>query len=215
MRALCMLIYAILQFSEGSCFVSRYSKSAAQTALSATYSNTDSKADYANQIVECNNILYRAASTRNEDPELVLSALEKLEKLYREKRKTEGETVAKQVLFNLNGDWRLVFTTGTKSTQDRFQTKINYVPFKAIQSFNSTQQPFVIENGIYAWDVPVIKFSGGFDFDLRKSKVCATASNELFPNINTFDKLLYPDVNMESSLNSTLIKYLFSEQQFS
>jgi hypothetical protein len=80
--------------------------------------------------------------------------------------------VAKEVLKNLNGSWRLIFTTGTKSTQDKFKTKINYVPFKAIQSFNTTDQPYRIENGIYAWDFPVLKFSGLFDFDIRKSKVC-------------------------------------------
>ena len=102
---------------------------------------------------------------------------------HREKRKAEGESVAEQVLANLNGSWRLVFTTGTKSTQERFQTKINYVPFKAIQSFNTSQTPFSIENGIYAFDFPVIKFFGSFDFDRRKSKVSTQINKVLSTSI--------------------------------
>ena len=46
------------------------------------------------------------------------------------------------------------------------------VPFqKAVQSFDTTQNPFAIENGIYVGDFAVLKFFGDFIFDLRKSKL--------------------------------------------
>ena len=48
----------------------------------------------------------------------------------RVKRKAEPEKAAQEVLDNLTGDWRLIFTTGTKDTQDRFKAKINYFPLK-------------------------------------------------------------------------------------
>lgn len=42
---------------------------------------------------------------------------------------------------------------------------------KAIQKFDATTSPKVIENGIYAWSVPLIRFSGDWDFDQRKRKL--------------------------------------------
>ena len=48
----------------------------------------------------------------------------------RTKRKTEGELVAKNVLSNLSGEWRLIFTTGTIDTQKRIKGKISYFPIK-------------------------------------------------------------------------------------
>jgi len=74
-------------------------------------------------------------------------------------------------LENLNGNWRLIFTTGTKSTQERFKRKINYFPFKAIQSFDTSTEPFQIENGIYFGDSVVLKFFGDFTFNLLTSKL--------------------------------------------
>lgn len=88
----------------------------------------------------------------------------------RQKRKAEGEGVAQDVLDNLTGEWRLVFTTGTKKTQDR-SGKINYFPLKAIQAFDATKDPMYIENAIYVGDFALIKFRGDFEFDLKKSKV--------------------------------------------
>jgi len=115
--------------------------------------------------------LRKAAVTKCEDPDEVFVALEDLEKLMREKRKKEGNKIAEEVLNNLTGEWRLIFTTGTKKTQDRFKTKINYFPLKAIQAFDSTKDPMYIENAIYAGDFSLIKFRGDFEFDLKKSKV--------------------------------------------
>jgi len=127
--------------------------------------------EYDEKISSCKELLRQAAITKAEDPEEVLSALQDLEKLMRQKRKVEGEGVAKQVLDGLTGEWRLIFTTGTKKTQDRFKTKINYFPLKAIQAFDATKDPMSIENAIYVGDFALIKFMGTFTFDLKKSKV--------------------------------------------
>jgi hypothetical protein len=127
--------------------------------------------EYDQKISSFKDLLRKAAITRAEDPDEVLEALEGLEKLMRQKRKVEGESVAKEVLDNLTGEWRLIFTTGTKKTQDRFKTKINYFPLKAIQAFDATQEPKYIENAIYVGDFSLLKFIGTFTFDLKKSKV--------------------------------------------
>ena len=138
-----------------------------QTAVSTltvihgkTSSTSEEVADYDEQIQSCTQILNKTVKTQAEDPEVVLQALETLEKVMRSKRKTDTSfTVAKDVLENLNGSWRLVFTTGTKQTQDRFETKINYFPIKAVQSFDTSGgEPFKIENGIYAGDFALLKF---------------------------------------------------------
>ena len=128
--------------------------------------------EYDEQIASCNAILSKAAETKNEDPEIVLEALESLEKLMKAKRKQDKKKeVAQDVLDNLNGSWRLIFTTGTKKTQERFETKINYFPIKAVQSFDTTREPFQIQNGIYAGDFALLNFAGDFEFSLKKSKL--------------------------------------------
>jgi hypothetical protein len=48
--------------------------------------------------------------TKDEDPDQVFEALSNLEKLMREKCKAEADA-AQRVLDNLNGSWRLVFST--------------------------------------------------------------------------------------------------------
>ena len=128
------------------------------------------KNDYDEPIQQALQVLYRAADTKKEDPEVVVDALESLEKLMRSKCKAE-DSAAQDVLDNLNGDWRLVFTTGTKQTQEKFGAKINYFPLKAVQSFNPTVNPFKIENGIYLGDFALIKFFGDFEFNLKSRKL--------------------------------------------
>jgi hypothetical protein len=86
--------------------------------------------EYDTAITEAKSILNRAAATKKEDPDLVINALQDLEKLMRQKCKAEPETAAKEILASLNGDWRLVFTTGTADTQNRIKGKINYFPLK-------------------------------------------------------------------------------------
>jgi len=116
-------------------------------------------------------ILYKAAETTQEDPDEVLEALEDLEQKMRKKAK-EDSSVAEQMERALDGSWRLVFTTGTKKTQDRLGgAKINYFPIKAVQSFATKQDPMGIENGIYVGEWPVLKFSGVMVFDRRKRKL--------------------------------------------
>jgi len=133
---------------------------------------TKENIDYQTRIDECNQILKKAAETREEDPDLVYEALEDLEKLMRVKCSSEPE-FANEILENLNGSWRLIFTTGTKSTQKKLKGgRINYFPIKAVQSFSSKTTPFYISNGIYLiGDRPVLQFSGDFDFNLKLRKL--------------------------------------------
>jgi hypothetical protein len=71
-------------------------------------------AEYQTKIDSCNEILKKAALTKDEDPQLVFEALSDLEKLMRVKCKSEPDA-AQEVLDNLNGDWRLVFSKYTRT----------------------------------------------------------------------------------------------------
>lgn len=126
--------------------------------------------EYDEPIAEALEILYKAAETKKEDPELVFGALEDLEKLMRQKCKAEPDA-ASDVLENLNGDWRLIFTTGTRESQKKLGAKINYFPIKAVQSFDPTSDPMQIQNGIYFGDFAVLKFFGDFEFNLKSRKL--------------------------------------------
>ena len=53
--------------------------------------------------------------------------------IFREKAKAEPQA-AEEVLSNLNGEWRLIFTTGTQETQKKIKAKINYFPIKVSSS---------------------------------------------------------------------------------
>jgi len=126
--------------------------------------------DYDEPIAKSIEILNAAAETKSEDPDEVVTALEDLEKLMRKKCKAEPQA-AEKVLENLNGSWRLIFTTGTKKKQDEIKGTVNYFPIKAVQSFDTSTDPFGIENGIYLGDLNVVKFAGPFDFDLVRRKL--------------------------------------------
>lgn len=67
-------------------------------------------AEYQSSIDSCNEILTKAAVTKDEDPDQVFEALSTLEKLMREKCKSESDA-AQIILDNLNGSWRLIFST--------------------------------------------------------------------------------------------------------
>jgi hypothetical protein len=114
-------------------------------------------------------LLTRASKSKDEDSEAVYTALADLEKQMRALAK-EDPSVAETMLTMMNGDWRLIFTTGTKNTQDRFGA-INYFPLKAVQTFRTLQEPKLITNAIYIGDFAVIKFEGEMDFDLKKRKL--------------------------------------------
>jgi hypothetical protein len=119
-------------------------------------------------------VLYRAAETKTEDSDAVVAALLDLEKLQRQANKASPEA-ADATLDALSGNgggasWRLVFTTGTIDTQKR-TGRVNYFPIKATQSFNKATDPWLIENGIYLGDFPILKFKGDFDWTLQPSGV--------------------------------------------
>ncbi|KAL7475447.1 hypothetical protein ACHAW6_001363, partial [Cyclotella cf. meneghiniana] len=123
------------------------------------------------EITEAKAILSRAAETKLEDPDKVMAALESLEKHCKAKFKQDPSAFSKDILDNISGEWRLIFTTGTKERQNKSGGRVNYFPLKAIQKFDAASQPKLIENGIYAWDLPLIRFSGDWDFDERKRKL--------------------------------------------
>ena len=100
----------------------------------------------------------------------IVGALLDLEKYMRQTNKgneLQMEETLQSLSGNGGGSWRLVFTTGTINTQKR-QGRINYFPIKATQSFQQQQQsnenddPWLIENGLYIGDFPLIKFKGDF-----------------------------------------------------
>ncbi|CAB9517900.1 expressed unknown protein [Seminavis robusta] len=127
--------------------------------------------DVDTEINAAKSILVTAAETKAEDSDTVIEALLSLEKLMRKKAKAEGESVAEDMKTQLNGDWRLIFTTGTADTQQKYG-KINYFPLKAVQTFRTVEEdPMKITNGIFAGDFPLVKFFGEMDFDLKKRKL--------------------------------------------
>lgn len=136
---------------------------ATSTALAST--TEDLQAAVSSNIA----LLTRAAETKDEDSQAVYTALVDLEKQMRTLAK-EDPSVATEMLKSLSGDWRLIFTTGTAKTQQKFG-KINYFPLKAVQSFRTQQEPMLIENGIYVGDFIVLKFAGTMEFDLRKRRL--------------------------------------------
>lgn len=125
--------------------------------------STESKSNDA-LIEEAKATLYNAAETKAEDSDKVIGALLDLEKLMRKKNK-ENEEQMMETLNYLSGDgggsWRLIFTTGTINTQER-TGRINYFPIKATQSFNKEEDPWLIENGLYIGEFPLVKFKGDF-----------------------------------------------------
>ena len=143
--------------------LSSYHYSFVRSAAAGTTIDADLQVSMQNNL----NTLYRAAETKQEDSDTVFRALSDLEKEMRQLAR-EDESVATTMLDQLDGDWQLVFTTGTAQTQSKIG-KINYFPLKAVQSFRPAQR--YIENGIYLGDIPVLKFSGDMDFDLRKRRL--------------------------------------------
>jgi len=113
------------------------------TARSSSILASTATATSDTEIQDAKELLCRAAETKLENPDRVF----------------------------ISGEWRLIFTTGTKERQKKSGGRVNYFPLKAIQKFDATVEPKVIENGIYAWDLPLLRFSGDFDFDARRRKL--------------------------------------------
>ncbi len=174
MNALTYLSLSVLALSSlvaVEAFVSPTWSFARISALSAT-TETDSTEDIFAQMEASKQILYRAAETKQEDPDTVIDALLDLEKLSRKANKADP-SLAEATLKNLSEggvNWRLIFTTGTVETQRKLgDTKINYFPLKATQSFDSSNpDDWIIQNGIAVGDFDLIKFQGDFDWTLSE-----------------------------------------------
>lgn len=77
----------------------------------------------------------------------------------------------------LSGDWRLIYTTGTKKTEDEIG-RVNYVPIVAIQRFDMGKK--FLRNGVYFGPLS-LEFEGSLrwtdetrrlEFDFEDLKVC-------------------------------------------
>ena len=112
---------------------------------------------YDNDINTADSILRRAAVDKSTSPDEVITQLLSLEKLMRLKNKLDGGATSRDTIRNLNGAWRLVFTTGTIDTQKKIG-KINYFPIKAVQTFNTATDPYTISNGIYVGTFPLLRW---------------------------------------------------------
>lgn len=124
--------------------------------------------EFDSQIESAKSILWRAAESKAEDGELVVDTLLDLEKLMRAKARVDPG-VAEDTLSNLNGAWRLVFTTGTIDMQKKLKGRINYFPLKAVQCFNVNSMK--ITNSIMVGDFALLKFFGPFEFNNKSRKV--------------------------------------------
>ena len=160
---------ALLYFGVASAFVPA-SPSIRTFPLTRSASVSDD-VDIDTKIASCKAILVKAADTKKEDSETVVQALLDLEKLQRKKAKEEGDVVGEEMKTQLNGDWRLIFTTGTAKTQEKYGS-VNYFPIKAVQTFRTiNEDPMKITNGIFVGDFPLLKFSGEMDFDVKRRKL--------------------------------------------
>ncbi|KAM3574174.1 hypothetical protein VYU27_003893 [Nannochloropsis oceanica] len=120
---------------------------------------------------EAKRVLVEASQTRKVAPELVGAAISFLEKSARKGKKSpeDGEKEAEELLRKITGRWRLIFTTGTKGTQNTIG-KINYFPVKAVQSFGvpfssslPPSSPSEYANVIYLGPWPVVQVLGSFN----------------------------------------------------
>ena len=165
---LCTASY-VLAFSSISSPVSfsqRHSSILASTTTTTTTTTTVS-----NDVQEAKQLLYRAAETKLENPDRVLDAMISLENNAKAQLKEDSAALAKDIMDNISGDWRLIFTTGTKERQEKSGGRVNYFPLKAIQKFDTSTSPMFIENAIYVRKLPLVRFTGDWDFNERKRKV--------------------------------------------
>ena len=87
-------------------------------------------ADFRSELQSARELLVQASVTKAENQEAVCDALESMEQNMRKLCKEDPSEAAK-VRENLNGSWRLIFTTGTKETQKKWGRKVSYFPLKA------------------------------------------------------------------------------------
>lgn len=122
---------------------------------------------YDEEIDSCTAVM-RDAVRKEAPPSQVIENLMSLEKLMRKKNRLDDNATSRETLANLNGAWRLVFTTGTVDSQKKIG-KINYFPIKAVQCFNTETQR--ISNGIYIGNYAVLKFFGQFEWVEKARKL--------------------------------------------
>lgn len=114
--------------------------------------------------------LAASALTKETPPEEVFRAIQILERA----RDASSDSGFSKFL---TGDWRLVYTTGTKKTEDEIG-RINYVPITAVQRFDMSER--FIRNGVYLGPIS-LEFEGTLcwieerrrlEFDFEELKVC-------------------------------------------
>lgn len=114
--------------------------------------------------------LAASALTRETPAEEVFEAIRTLEKA----KNRLGESGFEPLL---TGDWRLIYTTGTKKTEDDIG-RVNYVPITAVQRFDMEKR--FIRNGVYLGPIS-IEFEGALrwieerrrlEFDFEDLKFC-------------------------------------------
>lgn len=120
-------------------------------------------------ILNARNLLVSAANSKSEDGNTVVEALMSLEKLMRSKNKLDENKTSRETLKNLNGSWRLIFTTGTVDSQKKFEGRINYFPINAVQSFDTSSM--TLTNGIYVGNFALLKFFGPFQWIEKARKL--------------------------------------------
>lgn len=122
------------------------------------------------EVSTINALLIKASNKQIEDTESIVTSLLQLEKLMRKKNTHDENITSQNTLQALQGDWRLIFTTGTVNTQKKIG-KINYFPIKAVQGFDTSVTPYKISNGIYIGDFTILKFFGNFTWSLKARKL--------------------------------------------
>ena len=123
---------------------------------------------YDEEINSTKAFLVTAAETKKEESDKVVNSLLSLEKLMRSKAKIDDGASSRETLKNLNGAWRLIFTTGTIDTQKKYG-KVNYFPIKAAQCFDTSTM--TLTNGIFLGDFAVLKFFGDFEWKEKARKL--------------------------------------------
>ncbi|KAJ1445090.1 hypothetical protein M885DRAFT_551003 [Pelagophyceae sp. CCMP2097] len=119
------------------------------------------------EIDRASTLLRAAAATKSESSENVVAALLSMEKAARV-RSREAPAASARVLEQLDGAWRLVFTTGTVDTQ-KATGRVNYFPVKAVQTFDTSGMR--ISNGVFVGEFAVLRFYGPFEFDAKSRKL--------------------------------------------
>ena len=131
-------------------------------------SSKESAKQYDEQIEKTKAFLLLAATTKKENSDKVVDNLLSLEKLMRAKAKLDDGESSRETLRNLNGAWRLIFTTGTIDTQKKYG-KVNYFPIKAAQCFDTSTM--TLTNGIFLGDFAILKFFGSFEWKEKARKL--------------------------------------------